>query len=268
MLSRRFARFIATLPRRSMNTFEIISVSFLSSAVGLVVLLFRRDALTPNTHAGLTGLSAGVMLGASFLSLLAPAVALLRPQVGMIPWALATMFFLMGAIVMELIHSLTPHEHQMRGLDGLKPQSVSWRRGVLITAAMALHNLPEGLALGIGSLQEDQNLVRGLVYGIAGQNLSEGAMTALAMLAAGSSVRFAATGVLIAAFVEAFGAYCGILAGHVLLPVLPWALMFCGGAMIYVISQEMIPESHANGKERVATFSLLLGLIGMGWVSI
>ncbi len=103
------------------------------------------------------------MLGASFLSLLSPAIALIRPQATSTHWLLAAVCFVSGAIVMEIIHAFTPHEHEFRGLDGASASHVKWRRAVLITCAMALHNLPEGLALGIGSLQQDPKLVSGLL---------------------------------------------------------------------------------------------------------
>jgi ZIP family zinc transporter len=246
----------------------ICAVSFISSSIGLLVLLVRRQNISPAVHALLTGGSAGVMLGASFVSLLGPATQMIRTLDFSGQWILAAGCFLLGALAMEAIHAITPHEHEIRGFDGGAKSSTRWRRGVLISGAMALHNLPEGLALGIGGLQDDPQLVRGLLYGIAGQNIPEGAMTALAMLAAGVPVRLAALGVLITALVEALGAALGLLAGPLMLPVLPWALIFCGGAMIYVISQEMIPESHAQGKERIATFSLISGLISFGWVTL
>jgi ZIP family zinc transporter len=161
---------------------------------------------------------------------------------------------------MEMIHQQIPHEHEVRGLQTTR--SRSFKRGILITAAMALHNLPEGLALGIGSLQSDEQLVRGLLMGIAGQNFPEGAMTALALVAAGVSRKAAVLGVLVVGLVEATGAAAGMILAP--MSLLAWALMFCGGAMIYVVSQEMIPESHSQGKERMATFSLLVGLIAFG----
>lgn len=246
-----------------MSSLDVIAISFLSSILGIVVLFTGQKKFSVRTHAVLMGFSAGVMLAATFASLIQPSLKLFEEVNFEFKWSLVATTFILGAVAMELIHRQIPHEHEVRGLQGL--QSRSFRRGVLISAAMAFHNLPEGLALGIGALQTDQSLVHGLLLGIAGQNFPEGAMTALALLAAGVSRRSAVFGVLFVGVVEASGAAMGLFFAP--LSWLAWSLMFCGGAMIYVVSQEMIPESHSQGQERLATFSLIMGLVAFGFLT-
>ena len=164
-----------------------------------------------------------------------------------------------GAVSLNLIDKLVPHLHKLKGADIEEHRDTNISRVLLFVTAIAIHNLPEGIAAGVGfgsGNTADALLIAG---GIALQNIPEGMVIIAPMLAAGVKPRrtfliAAATGL-----VEVIGTLIGYLAVSVAAAVLPFALAFAGGTMLYVISDEMIPETHAHGEERGATYSLLVG---------
>lgn len=251
-----------------LSSTQIVTISFISSFIGVLVLLYRTKQISPKTHTVIIGGSSGLMLAASFFSLILPGVqhfTSAEPHAFFVSLKVVAVF-LFGAVLMDMIHSHLPHEHRVSlhhevssnaGIASTRVMNI--RRAVLISAAMALHNIPEGIALGIGSLQQDQKLVRGLVLGIAAQNIPEGAMMVISLIAAGASRGIAFMGILFAASFEAIFCALAIAGGGFFSGLLGWSLMLCGGAMVYVVSQEMIPESHASGFERLATYSLMVG---------
>jgi len=235
-------------------------VAFVSSSIGALVLL------TPKRHMGVrfstasTGFCAGVMLGAAVFTLILPAVAELDGANGsQAVWIAVSLFS--GLLLMEVLHQAVPHEHFFKGREG--PGGDQFRRSVLIVAAIALHNIPEGVAMGAGFMQSDRQAAMSLLLGIGVQNIPEGLIVALSLVGIGLAKVYVVWGVVIAALAEAIGALLGSFAGAAFDAFLPYSLLACAGAMIYVVSQEMIPESHRSGHERLATFSLFFGFVGI-----
>jgi ZIP family zinc transporter len=201
--------------------------------------------------------AAGVMLAAAVIGLVLPSVELGGGAKGL-PVAIIGIF--LGAFTVNVFDKLIPHLHKLSGIEPEShPDSGRINKVLLFVLAIAIHNLPEGIAAGVGF--GTGNAADGLIIalGIALQNIPEGMAIIAPMLAAGMSTRrtfliAAATGA-----VEVVGTLFGYLAVTVSQAVLPFALAFAGGTMLYVISDEMIPETHAHGSERGATYALLVG---------
>jgi len=243
-------------------------ISFVSTFAGVVVLLLGTKRLSPRLMTILTGASGGVMLSAAILSLLMPGVDIYkRDELSrLVAVATVTVLLLVGAVLMELIHKTVPHEHFVKEEGGGKREvrmKQRFRRAWLILFAMGLHNIPEGLAIGIGMASGDAAIGWPLAVGIAAQNVPEAAMLCLAIIATGGTVRFAVIATIITGGIEALAAFVGTFGLSAFATLLPASLVLCAGAMIYVVSQEMIPESHSHGLERPATFSLMIGFAMM-----
>lgn len=228
------------------------SVAALATALGTLPVLFSHN-LSERTQDTLFGFGAGVMLAACAFSLILPGLEAVRaqPQWGGNTWAAGGVVgsaILLGAGVMMLMDKLLPHEHFIKGREGLDLDLArKLRRTWLFVIAIALHNLPEGLAIGVGYAANEGMRANALATGIAIQDVPEGLVVAVALLAAGYSRRFA---VLLA-----------VVSGSAAL--LPWGLGFAAGAMLFVISHEIIPESHRKGHEAFATGGLMLGFVLM-----
>ena len=203
--------------------------------------------------------AAGVMLAASVLGLIIPSVEY-GSEWG-IPVALlvcvAGMF--VGALCLNLVDRLVPHLHALAGVEQENHHNGSLSKVLLFVMAIAIHNLPEGIAAGVGFGSGDSSGALIIAGGIALQNIPEGMVIIAPMLAAGVSKRrtlliAAATGL-----VEVVGTLIGYLAVSISSVILPFALAFAGGTMLYVISDEMIPETHSHGAQRGATYALLGG---------
>lgn len=202
--------------------------------------------------------AAGVMLAAAVLGLILPSVEHGGGAAGL-PITVAGI--LCGALAVSLIDRLVPHLHKISGVDLEKhPEGNTKLNSVLLfVLAIAIHNLPEGIAAGVGFGTGDVSDGLIISAGIALQNIPEGMVIIGPMLAAGISPRrtfliAAATGVI-----EVVGALVGFLAVSISTAILPFGLAFAGGTMLYVISDEMIPETHAHGAQRGATYALLIG---------
>ncbi|MDX1606601.1 MAG: ZIP family metal transporter [Candidatus Competibacterales bacterium] len=236
-------------------------VAGMGTAVGaLPVFLVRK--LADRVEDGLLGFSAGVMLAASFFSLLLPALEL--AEIGNGPWvaaAIAALGLLAGALCLELIHHFAPHEHFVLGHEG--PSGPSLYRIWLFIIAITLHNFPEGLAVGVGYGDGDIGRGLALTTGIGLQNIPEGLAVAVALLAYDYS-RATAFGVAtLTGLVEPVGGLVG--AGTVALGelLLPWGLSFAAGAMLFIITSEMIPEMQQRGHKTVTAWSLMGGFVLM-----
>ncbi len=202
------------------------------------------------------GFAAGVMLAASVLGLILPSLEY-GGKFGIIT-TVAGIFT--GAFCLSLIDKLVPHLHKFMGEgEEAHGNNASIDKVLLFVLAIAIHNLPEGIAAGVGFGSGNTSDALLIAGGIALQNIPEGMVIIGPMLAAGISpkktfISAAATGV-----VEIIGTLIGYLAVSVASIILPFALAFAGGTMLYVISDEMIPETHAHGAERGATYALLVG---------
>ena len=203
--------------------------------------------------------AAGVMMAAAVLGLILPAVEY-GGDYGLlmtIPGIFA------GALCLNLIDKLVPHLHKLVGPDIEEHHNANLSRVLLFVLAIAIHNLPEGVAAGVGFGSGDTSQALLIAGGIALQNIPEGMVIIGPMLAAGVSTRRTFACAMITGLVEVIGTLIGYLAVSVSTAILPFALAFAGGTMLYVISDEMIPETHAHGSERGATYALLVGFCVM-----
>jgi len=199
--------------------------------------------------------AAGVMLAAAVLGLILPAVEY-GGNLGL-PYTITGIFA--GALCLNLIDKLVPHLHKLMGPNTETGQNSNLSRVLLFVTAIAIHNLPEGIAAGVGFGSGDTSQALLIAGGIALQNIPEGMVIIGPMLAAGVSVRKTFLCAMATGLVEVIGTLLGYFAVSIASAILPFALAFAGGTMLYVISDEMIPETHAHGSERGATYALLAG---------
>lgn len=168
-----------------------------------------------------------------------------------------------GALCLNLIDKLVPHLHKIVGPDIEEHNNHNLSKVLLFVTAIAIHNLPEGIAAGVGFGSGDISQALLIAGGIALQNIPEGMVIIGPMLAAGVSPGKTFVCAMITGLVEVVGTLAGYLAVSAASAILPFALAFAGGTMLYVISDEMIPETHAHGCERGATYALLVGFCVM-----
>jgi len=195
------------------------------------------------------------MLAAAVLGLILPAVEY-GGNLGL-PYTITGIFA--GALCLNLIDKLVPHLHKLMGPNTETGQNSNLSRVLLFVTAIAIHNLPEGIAAGVGFGSGDTSQALLIAGGIALQNIPEGMVIIGPMLAAGVSVRKTFLCAMATGLVEVIGTLLGYFAVSIASAILPFALAFAGGTMLYVISDEMIPETHAHGSERGATYALLAG---------
>lgn len=201
--------------------------------------------------------AAGVMLSAAVLGLIVPSLE----YGGKFPLLVTIAGVFAGALCVNVIDKIVPHLHKLTGADQeAHPENTEKLNKVLLfVVAIAIHNLPEGIAAGVGFGTGNVNEALTIAGGIALQNIPEGMVIIAPMLAAGMSRSRTFTAALITGLIEVVGTLLGYFAVSVSNAILPFALAFAGGTMLYVISDEMIPETHAHGSERGATYSLLAG---------
>ena len=199
--------------------------------------------------------AAGVMLAAAILGLVLPSL----DYGGKYGILITVAGIFAGALCLNLADKLVPHLHKMAGVDIEEHNETKIGKVMLFVMAIAIHNLPEGIAAGVGfgsGNTADAFLIAG---GIALQNIPEGMVIISPMLAAGVSPKKTFLIASLTGLVEVLGTFIGYFAVSVASVILPFALAFAGGTMLYVISDEMIPETHAHGSERFATYALLIG---------
>ena len=204
--------------------------------------------------------AAGVMLAAAILGLILPSV----DYGGKFGLLITVAGIFTGAVCLNLIDRLVPHMHKLLGADTeAHPSNANISKVLLFVTAIAIHNLPEGIAAGVsfGSGNNSEALL--IAGGIALQNIPEGMVIIAPMLAAGISPKRTFFCALATGLVEVVGTLLGYFAVSIASAILPFALAFAGGTMLYVISDEMIPETHAHGSERGATYALLVGFCVM-----
>ncbi|MBR6793222.1 MAG: ZIP family metal transporter, partial [Clostridia bacterium] len=168
-----------------------------------------------------------------------------------------------GALCLNLIDKLVPHLHKLMGPEVEAHHASKLNKVLLFVTAIAIHNLPEGIAAGVGFGSGDTAQALMIAGGIALQNIPEGMVIIGPMLAAGVSPKKTFFAAMLTGVVEVAGTLIGYLAVSVSNAILPFALAFAGGTMLYVISDEMIPETHAHGAQRGATYALLVGFCVM-----
>lgn len=204
--------------------------------------------------------AAGVMMAAAVLGLILPSVEY-GGKYGLIV-TVAGIFT--GALALNLIDKLVPHLHKLMGAEDERHQgNANLSKVLLFVLAIAIHNLPEGIAAGVGFGSGNTSEALLIAGGIALQNIPEGMVIIGPMLAAGIKPKKVFICAMITGLVEVVGTLIGYFAVTVSQAILPFALAFAGGTMLYVVSDEMIPETHAHGSQRGATYALLVGFCVM-----
>ncbi len=238
---------------------EIVLITALgvgSATVFGAVLGFLFKKVSHKFEDIVLGFAAGIMLAAAVVGLILPSLSSGKHAV------IITAFgILCGAFFLNLIDKIVPHIHRFVGgeIEAHPNSNAKLNKILLFVLAIAIHNLPEGIAAGVGFGSGDTAQALTVAAGITLQNIPEGMIIIAPMLAVGISKKrtfliAAATGL-----VEVIGTFIGYFAVSISAAILPFALSFAGGTMLYVISDEMIPETHSHGNERGATYSLLIG---------
>jgi ZIP family zinc transporter len=251
-----------------------IALGFLGSlaagsltAIGAIPVLFGRIPAQATRDLSL-GFAAGVMLSASFFSLIIPALdaAEMQSSNAAVPAASVCLAILLGMGAVALMNERLPHEHFGRGREG--PEAASLRRVWLFIIAITIHNFPEGLAVGVGFGAHGFDGGLPLAFGIGLQNAPEGLAVAVALIGEGYTKLRAWSIAALTGAVEPIGGLLG--AGLITLsePLLPWGLAFAAGTMLYVISHEIIPETHRSGHQDRATLGLAIGLVIMLFLDV
>ena len=229
-----------------------------ATGLGAIPVLFMRR-ISARTNDTMLGFGAGVMLAASVFSLILPALASGAELTGSkLAGGLVTVagIAMGGALLLIMDHSL-PHEHLVKGHEGGSGRNLA--RVWLFVFAITLHNVPEGLAVGVSLAGGDPARGLPLALGIGIQNMPEGLAVALAMLTLKYPPARAMLIALVTGLVEPIGGMIGAGTVSLAAPLLPWGLAFAAGAMLFVISHEIIPESHRNGHETFASIGLFAG---------
>lgn len=228
-----------------------------STIIGVLIgFLFQK--VPHKFNDAILGFAAGIMLAAAVLGLIVPSL-----EYGNI-WVTA-IGILIGALFLNLADRATPHLHHITGVDqeAHTESQDHLNKVMLFVMAIAIHNLPEGIAAGVGFGSENLGNAITVALGIALQNIPEGMVIVSPLIMAGIQKKRV---FLIASFtglIEVIGTMIGFFAVSIATAILPFSLAFAGGTMIYVVSDEMIPETHSHGYERMATYSLLFGFITM-----
>ena len=246
-----------------MEIFYGIAIPFLGTALGAACVFFMKKALSDRVQRALTGFAAGVMVAASVWSLLIPAM---EQSAGMGKWAFvpAAAGFWIGILFLLLLDHIIPHLHQnSTQAEGPKSQL---ERTTMMVLAVTLHNIPEGMAVGVvyagyrsGSAQITAAGALALSLGIAIQNFPEGAIISMPLRAEGMSKGRAFLGGVLSGIVEPIGAVLTILAAGLIVPALPYLLSFAAGAMLYVVVEELIPEMSEGVHSDIGTVFFAVG---------
>jgi ZIP family zinc transporter len=234
------------------------------TALGASVVLFTKN-VSKRTLDVMLGFAAGVMIAASYWSLLAPAIEM-SEHLGAYKWVPALVGFLGGAAFLRLVDMFLPHLHIGAPRDEAEGLSTSWRRSTLLVLAITLHNIPEGLAVGVafGAVAAGYPSATlagaiALAIGIGIQNFPEGTAVSVPLRREGMSRGKSFWYGQLSGIVEPVAAVLGAFAVVMAQPILPYALAFAAGAMIFVVVEEVIPESQSGGYGDLATMGVILG---------
>jgi ZIP family zinc transporter len=243
------------------NALIAVSIAgFGATTLGAIPSIFLRR-LNEKVNNNLLSFAAGVMLAATVFSLLLPSIESSRAQGSSITAAVlqVIVFLFIGGFALWLINEYVPHAHFEKGLDGVTVDIRRLRKIWLFVLAIAIHNFPEGLSVGVANGTAGAGTGLGATLGIGLQNIPEGLSVAVALHSQGYSRTYSFGVSALTGLVEIFGGLCGasvlLLSGQ----ILPWALAFAAGAMLFIVSDEIIPETHRPGFENGATFSLFIG---------
>ncbi|MBN1599123.1 MAG: ZIP family metal transporter [Bacteroidales bacterium] len=232
-------------------------------------MVFFFKSINKKILNSMLGFAAGVMIAASFWSLLKPAIEMSENN-GQIAWVPAVVGFLAGGAFLLLMDCILPHLHLGRPMNKAEGIKTSWQRSVLLVLAITLHNIPEGLAVGVafGALAHtpDQGILMGaiaLAFGIGLQNFPEGAAVSIPLRREGFSRLKSFNYGQLSGFVEPVAGVIGAYMVLMITPILPYALAFAAGAMIFVVVEELIPESQTGNETDLSTIGAMLGFATM-----
>jgi ZIP family zinc transporter len=238
------------------------------TALGASGVFFTRS-VSKKLLDPMLGFAGGVMIAASYWSLLAPALEMAEQQ-GVPAWLPAAVGFLLGGACLRLVDRILPHLHLYAPMDEAEGLSTTWRRTTLLVLAITLHNIPEGLAVGVafgavaaGLPAATLPAAIALAVGIGIQNFPEGMAVAMPLRREGVSRLKSFWYGQLSAAVEPVAGVVGAAAVLVFQPILPYALAFAAGAMIFVVVEEVVPESQRGGNADLATMGLMLGFTVM-----
>ena len=241
-----------------------------ATTLGALPVFFMRGISVRMQDAFLS-FAAGIMLAASFFSLIIPGLEVAGELHGgnkVVAALIVASAILLGAGTLHLVNRYAPHEHFISGpMAGAETSKLS--RIWLFVIAISLHNFPEGLAVGVSFGSPDPAAGLATATGIGLQNIPEGLAVALSLLAVGYSRLFSFLIAVLTGLVEPLGGFLGISAVSASTELLPWGLGFAGGAMIWVVSSEIIPETHREKREGIATGALMVGLavmMSLDWI--
>lgn len=242
-------------------------IPFLGTTLGSAMVFLMKNKINSKVEKLLLGFASGVMIAASIWSLIIPSIDMAEEQ-GVISWIPASIGFLLGIVFLLVLDSLIPHLH----LNSEKPEGIKSKlqKTTMMVLAVTLHNIPEGMAVGVilaGALVGNAGITMSgafaLAIGIAIQNFPEGAIISMPLKSEGISKGKAFWYGTLSGIVEPIAAIITILLTGLVVPVLPYLLSFAAGAMIYVVVEELIPESHSGEHSNVGTIGVSIGFIIM-----
>ena len=244
-----------------------LAIPFIGTTLGSGMVFLMKNEMSKKVEKLLLGFASGVMIAASIWSLINPSIEMAREQ-GKIAWVPATIGFLLGIIFLLVLDSIIPHMH----LESEKPEGLksSLKKTTMLVLAVTLHNIPEGMAVGVtfaGALIGNSGITLAgafaLAVGIAIQNFPEGAIISMPLRSEGVSKLESFLYGTLSGVVEPIGAIITILLTNLVVPILPYLLSFAAGAMIYVVVEELIPESQAGEHSNIGTIGVAIGFVIM-----
>lgn len=244
-----------------------LAIPFLGTTLGAAMVFFMKNKLSLKVEKLLLGFASGVMIAASVWSLIIPSIDMAKEQ-GKIEWLPAAIGFILGILFLLLLDSLIPHLH----LNDNKPEGIKakLKKTTMMVFAVTLHNIPEGMAVGVtfaGALIGNTGITMAgafaLALGIAIQNFPEGAIISMPLKSEGMPKPKAFLYGMLSGIVEPIGAIITILLTNIIVPFLPYLLSFAAGAMIYVVVEELIPESQTGQHSNIGTIGVAIGFVLM-----
>ncbi|HBI71762.1 MAG TPA: ZIP zinc transporter [Lachnospiraceae bacterium] len=252
------------------NTFIGVIIPFIGTTLGAAMVFFMKNGMGDKMEKSLLGFASGVMIAASVWSLLIPSIDMANEQ-GIIAWVPAAVGFMVGIFFLLILDNIIPHIHLNEDEpEGVTSKSTKLRKTTMLVLAVTLHNIPEGMAVGVvfaGVLAENSLISMAgafsLSIGIAIQNFPEGAIISMPLNSEGLSKKKSFVYGTLSGIVEPIAAVLTILLTSVIEPLLPYLLSFAAGAMIYVVAEELIPEAQAGEHSNVGTIGVALGFVVM-----
>lgn len=247
-----------------MSEFIILAIPFLGTSLGSAMVFFLKKRIAPKFEKMLLGFAAGVMIAASVWSLLIPSIDMCEGN-NSPKWLAALVGFLAGIFFLLLLDTVIPHMHiESKNQEGIKTAHIS--KTTMMLFAVTLHNIPEGMSVGVafaGAMMKDSGITAAaamaLAIGIAIQNFPEGAIISMPLRGEGMSKKKAFVCGVLSGIVEPVGGFITILIAGVITPVLPYLLSFAAGAMMYVVIEELIPESQSGEHSNIGTIGAAIG---------